>query len=180
VPSSRRKVMGPAEGVMPQKKRAVLLVENNPDDVWLVEMAFERAELKHRLITVADGLQALDYIKGRGKYGNREKYPLPDLILLDLGLPGLSGMDMLEHLRGQPKTKNVPITVLSGSSFVRDVTRAYELGANSFLMKPSDLRKFTAAIKETVDFWLGSTKLSSPPDFLQMPSLMQGSGATES
>jgi CheY-like chemotaxis protein len=165
---------------MPQKKRAVLLVENNPDDVWLVEMAFERAELKHRLITVADGLHALDYIKGRGKYGDRDKYPLPDLILLDLGLPGLSGMDLLERLRAQSKTKNVPITVLSGSSFVRDVTRAYQLGANSFLMKPSDLKKFTAAIKETVDFWLGSTKFSSPPVFLQMPSLIQGSGATES
>ena len=164
---------------MAQKKPTVLLVENNPDDAWLVEMAFERAELKHRLIVLADGLQALDYIKGRGKYGDREKYPLPNLILLDLGLPGLSGMDLLQHLRGQSKTRDVPITVLSGSSFVRDVTKAYQLGANSFLMKPSDLRKFTAAIKETVDFWLGSTKLSSPPVFLQMPSVTQGSGVTE-
>ena len=174
-----RKLAGPAGGAMPHHKRTVLLVENNPDDVWLVEMAFERAELKHGLIVVADALQALDYVKGRGKYGDREKYPLPNLILLDLGLPGLSGMDLLQHLRGQPKTKDVPITVLSGSSFVRDVTKAYQLGANSFLMKPSDLRKFTAAIKETVDFWLGSTKLSSPPVFLQMPSVTQGSGATE-
>src|SRR5580765_7313393 len=99
--------MGPAGGVMPQKKGTVLLVENNPDDVWLVEMAFERAELKHRLIVVADGLQALDYIKGRGEYGDREKYSLPKLILLDLGLPGLSGMDLIEHLRGQPKTRDV-------------------------------------------------------------------------
>jgi len=161
---------GSAGGVMIQKKCTVLLVENNADDARLVEIAFERAELKHRLIVVSDGLEALDYVKGRALYGNRERYPLPNLILLDLGLPGLSGFELLEQLRRQPKTKDVPITVLSGSMFVRDVTKAYQVGANSFLVKPSDLRKFTAAIKETIDFWLGGTRLPRPPAFLQVSS----------
>jgi CheY-like chemotaxis protein len=158
-------------GVMTRKKCTVLLVENNPDDARLVEIAFERAELKHCLIVLEDGLQALDYIKGRAPYADREKYPLPSLILLDLGLPGLSGLELLQQLRLQPKTKDVPITVLSGSNFLRDVTKAYQLGANSFLVKPSDLKKFTAAVKETVDFWLGTTRFPRTPVYLQMPAV---------
>jgi CheY-like chemotaxis protein len=156
---------------MIQKNCTVLLVENNPDDARLVEIAFERAELRHCLVVMTDGLQALDYIKGRGPYADRERHPLPNLILLDLGLPGLSGLELLEDLRRQPGAKDVPITVLSGSNFLRDVTKAYQLGANSFLVKPSDLRKFTLAIKETIEFWLGAGKPSGPPAFMQISPL---------
>jgi CheY-like chemotaxis protein len=161
------------QGVMAQKKRTVLLVENNPDDARLVQMAFEKAQIKHRLIVLSDGLQVMEYVKGRAQYANRERFPLPELVLLDLGLPGLSGLEVLGQLRKQPGTETVPITVLSGSNFLRDVTKAYELGANSFLVKPFELRKFTAAIKETIDFWLDGVQMQKPPVFLQLPSTLQ-------
>jgi len=157
---------------MTHKNCTVLLVENNPDDARLVEIAFERADLKHCLVVMTGGLEALDYVKGRGAYADRERHPLPNLILLDLGLPGLSGLELLEELRRHPNAKKVPVTVLSGSNFLRDVTKAYQLGANSFLVKPSDLRKFTQAIKETIDFWLGTGKPSGPPSFLEISPLL--------
>ena len=164
---------------MIQKKCTVLLVENNADDARLVEIAFEKADLKHGLIVLEDGLQVLDYVKGHAQFADRERYPLPNLILLDLGLPGLSGLELLEQLRRNPRTKNVPITVLSGSNFLRDVTKAYQLGANSFLVKPSNLPKFTVAIKEAVDFWLVGTRPSRPPAFLQVSSVLLQSEVNE-
>ena len=129
----------------------VLLVENNADDARLAQLAFERAQVRFALMIVADGSEAMDYLKGRGRYSDRERFPFPKYIFLDLGMPGLSGFEMLEQLRGDPELQNVPITILSGSNHSPDVKRALELGAKSFLEKPSDLRKFSEAIKEMVN-----------------------------
>lgn len=150
----------------------VLLVENNPDDVRLVELAFEKGRVRHCLRAVNNGLQAMDYLAGRGRYADRESFAVPKLILLDLGMPGASGFELLEWLQGEPELRNVPVTVLSGSNYLRDVTRAYQLGAKSFLVKPSDLGKFASAIRETTDFWLEGGNSRVTPIFLQIPSFL--------
>ena len=152
----------------------ILLVENNPDDARLVELIFERAKIPHRLMVVGDAIEALNYIKGRSRYSDRDRFPFPKLVLLDLGMPGINGFDLLQQIRADPISKNLPVTVLSGSDYLRDVTRAYQLGANSFLVKPSELRKFTAAIKETVQFWLNGGRGASPLVYLRMPEMRSG------
>lgn len=147
----------------------VLLVENDPDDARLAELAFERARIPHRLLLISDALEACNYLAGKRPYDDRERFPLPKLILLDLAMPGMNGFELLEHLRGEPGSKLVPITILSGSDYLRDVTRAYQLGANSFLVKPSSLAQFSAALKETVEFWLEGNRTACAPVYLQMP-----------
>jgi CheY-like chemotaxis protein len=151
------------------KAGTILLVENNCDDARLVELAFEKAKVNHALAIVSDGLEAINYLKGSGKYADRKKFPLPKLILLDLAIPGLDGFEVLKLVRHEKQLKDLPVTVFSGSECLRDTNRAYQLGANSFLVKPSDFLKFTSAIKETVDFWLGSDTLPHAPVYLQMP-----------
>jgi CheY-like chemotaxis protein len=152
-----------------ETKCTVLLVENNPDDARLAQLAFEKAQITHSLNLVANAVQAIDYLNGRGMYSDRERFPLPKLVLLDLGLPGVSGFELLDHLRHDPELKNLPVTVLSGTDSLRDVTRAYQLGAKSFLVKPSDLGEFARGLKETTDFWLGDRKWRVPSVFLQLP-----------
>ena len=145
----------------------VLLVENNPDDARLAELAFEKSKTPHALFIVSDAVEATRYLKGFGRYGDRQRFPFPRLILLDLGLPGMSGFEFLEQLRKDPHTRSLSVTVLSGSDYLRDVTRAYQLGANSFLVKPSDLGKFAEAIRDTIGFWLEGKSGSSRSAFLQ-------------
>jgi CheY-like chemotaxis protein len=154
---------------MIQASTTVLLVENNSDDARLVELAFERAEVTHSLMVLTKALDAMDYLRGKGRYAERCRFPLPKLILLDLGMPGVSGFAMLEQLQMDPVLRGLPVTVLSGSNYLRDVNRAYQLGAKSFLVKPSDFEAFSAAIKETLDFWLSGRLFTGPPIYLQMP-----------
>jgi CheY-like chemotaxis protein len=160
---------GNPEGRMTQSRNTVLLVENNSDDARLVELAFERAQVTHSLMVLTNALDAMDYLKGKGRYAERRRFPLPKLILLDLGLPRVSGFAMLEQLQLDPVLRDLPVTVLSGSDYMRDVNRAYQLGAKSFLVKPSDFEGFSAAIKETLDFWLCGRLFTGPPVYLQMP-----------
>src|SRR5579864_3860603 len=150
-------------------KSTVLLVENNPDDARLAELAFEKAQVPHLLVIVSDALEATLYLKGKGRYADRDRFPFPRLVLLDLGMPGVSGFEFLERLRQDPESSSLPVVILSGSDYLRDVTRAYQLGASSFLVKPSQLGKFAQAIKETTEFWLDGKVLRSAPVFLQMP-----------
>jgi len=147
----------------------VLLVENNPDDARLAELAFERARLPHSLMVVADAIEARNYLKGKGRYSDRNRFPFPKLILLDLGLHGVSGFEFLEEMRQDDDLKTLPVTVLSGSDYLRDVTKAYQLGANSFLVKPSQLGKFAAALKEATEFWLDGMRPTVPCVYLQTP-----------
>ena len=149
-----------------QQNGTVLLIENNPDDARLAQIAFERAHLGHLLNIVADGAEAISYLKAEGAYADRAGQPLPKLILLDLGMPGVSGLEVLELLQREPELRRIPVTVLSGSNYSPDLERAQELGAKSFLEKPTDMRKFTGAIKELVDAWVGGAP--SPPSRLRL------------
>jgi CheY-like chemotaxis protein len=132
----------------------VLAVEDDPNDSVLLDRAFGRLKAPVRLEIVADGQQALDYLAGRGNYADRYRYPFPHLLLLDIKLPRLSGLAVLEQVRAHPDTKRLPIVMLTSSDQGIDVARAYDGGANSYLVKPSEphaLRELVAALTE---YWL--------------------------
>ena len=148
-----------------QKICTVLLVENNDDDARLAQLAFERAKLHHRLVIVGDAAEAMGYLTGRGAYSDRDKHPIPHLILLDLAMPGVSGLEFLGLLRAETSLQHIPVTILSGSKYSPDLEKAYALGAKSFLEKASDLRKFGAAIKRLVEFVIAAPAAPVPPTY---------------
>lgn len=136
----------------------ILLVEDREDDILLVRKAFERGAIHNPLHVVRDGEEALHYLAGEGPYSNRAEYPLPDLILLDLKLPKVDGFDVVRWIRRQPGFSKIPVVVLTSSDAIRDVNRAYALGANSFLVKPLDFENFIETAKSLRKYWLTLNK----------------------
>ena len=134
----------------------ILLVEDSPDDALLIEHAFQRADLRHPLSTVTDGEKAIEYLKGLEQYSDRAAYPYPGLVILDLNMPGVSGFEVIRWMRSHPQAKLVPIIVLSCSSVPADVNRAYELGANAFMVKPANHRALEQLLSTIGEFWLAS------------------------
>src|SRR5215475_2431797 len=125
------------------KAQAVLLiVEDNDDDAALLRRAFTKAKLLNPIHFVRSAEEAITYLIGSGKYRNRTEFPLPALILLDLKMPGMSGHGFLSWLRAQPAFQALRVVILSGSDDTRDINLAYQLGANSFLIKPADFDRF--------------------------------------
>src|SRR6266446_4922698 len=116
---------------------AVLYAEDSEDDVLLVRFAFEQAQIVNPLQIVQDGRQAMDYLAGEGRFGDRKEFPLPGLLLLDLKLPRNTGLEELESIRLTPSLKNLPVIILSASNQVRDIADPYALRANAFRVKPS-------------------------------------------
>src|SRR5689334_4531702 len=114
----------------------ILLAEDDPNDVLLIQRAFQKAGLRNALKVVRDGEQAIEYLSGKGNYSQRDRYPLPFLVLLDLKMPGTDGFEVLEWVRSEPTLKRLLIVVLTSSNLQADVDRAYETGANSYLVKP--------------------------------------------
>jgi two-component system, chemotaxis family, response regulator Rcp1 len=137
----------------------ILLVEDNPGDIRLVQEALKDAKLLNPLHVVADGERALMFVRREGEYSDA---PRPDLILLDLRLPGLSGLEVLERLKSDPKFCRIPVVVLTTSDADRDVTQAYNLSANCFVTKPVDFEQFTKVVQQIEMFWFAIVKL--PPD----------------
>src|SRR2546423_12221602 len=115
----------------------ILLAEDNPDDVFLLQEAFRKAGVRHRLDVVENGLEAVAYLKGEHVYGDRHEHPFPDLMLLDLNMPRMNGFEVLEWVRQSGECAHLMVHVVSASSREADILRAYELGANSYLVKPS-------------------------------------------
>jgi CheY-like chemotaxis protein len=132
----------------------VLLVEDNVDDYLLVRRAFEKLGLGQPLWRVEDGEAAIRYLEGKGEYADRSIYPLPVLVLLDLKLPGLSGFDVLKWIRSQQVIRRIPVVVLTSSCDLRDINRAYELGANSYLKKPVSPADVEGMIAALGLYWL--------------------------
>ena len=120
---------------------AVLLVEDNPDDALLMQKAWKAAQIPNQLPTVSDGEQALAYLEGSGVYSDRAKYPMPIAIFLDLKLPRIDGLEVLAAIRSNPKLRHLHVEVLSASARDADVLRANELGANSYIVKPSRVQE---------------------------------------
>ena len=117
---------------------AILLVEDNLDDIALITRAFQRAGVRHRVEAVTSGMDAIAYLQGATPYGNREKYPLPALVLLDIRMPGTDGFEVLRWIRHSADFSELCVVMLTSSDLIRDVNQAYNLGANSFLVKPLD------------------------------------------
>lgn len=135
----------------PQPRPVILLVDDNPHDVVLIRLAFQRAGIADAIQLVGDGAEAMRYVRGEGKYGDRQHHPLPTLILLDLKMPQTSGFEVLRWIREQPGLENVVVIVMSGSKYDQDIERAYALGANSYLVKPmrfEETVKMMEALKE--------------------------------
>jgi CheY-like chemotaxis protein len=129
----------------------ILLVDDNPHDVVLIRLAFRKVGIIDTIQLVKDGVEAMRYIKGEGRYQDRNQYPPPTLILLDLKMPQTSGFEVLKWIRAQKSFDNMLVVVMSGSRDDHDIKRAYALGANSYLVKPSkfeDLVKMMEALKE--------------------------------
>lgn len=132
----------------------ILQVEDREEDVILLQRALRRAELEARLQVVTDGQEAIDYLSGQGRFADRAQYPMPYLVLLDLKLPLKMGLDVLGWIRSQPSLRSLIVIVLSSSIHEADVRRAYDLGANAFLVKPSDTNTLTDMCQALKHFWL--------------------------
>jgi CheY-like chemotaxis protein len=139
----------------------VLLVEDNPADILLMQRVFQAETWRHiSLQILKNGNAALAYLEGEGEYGDRDRYPLPVLILLDWNLPGRSGAEILIWLKQQPILKRLPIIILSSSGEKNSVNRAYDLGANSYLVKPTGIAMLTALLNNLHTYWF---RLSEKP-----------------
>jgi len=134
--------------------RLILLAEDDDNDVLLVQSAFKEAGIITPLHVVRDGDEAIAYLKGVGKYANRAEYPLPSLLLLDLKMPRKNGFEVLQWIRSELTFKNLRVIVLTGSTHLHDLNKAYELGANSFLVKPADFKNLIALLKSLHSYWL--------------------------
>ena len=134
--------------------RTILLVEDNQDDVYLIQRAFKKAGLTKQLQVVNDGESALAYLAGDDQYSDRERYPLPGLLLLDLKLPLKHGTEILAWLRAQPSLKRLLVVILSSSQDPSDIDKAYELGANSYLVKPVSFDALVDMVKTLNLYWL--------------------------
>ena len=139
--------------------KPILQVEDDPNDVFLLQRAMMKAGVQNPIQVATDGQQAIDYLKGVGKFAAREKFPLPCLVLLDLKLPYVMGLNVLKWIRQQPGTGLV-IIMLTASAEDEDIASAYRLGANAFLTKPSESSKLVEMAKAIKDFWLTS---NTPP-----------------
>jgi CheY-like chemotaxis protein len=150
---------------MPETK-VILLAEDREDDIIMVRRSFERAHIFNPLHVVRDGDEAIQYLAGIGKYSVRVEYPLPSLMLMDLKMPCTDGFEVLKWIRSQRSLSALPVVVLTCSEEMRDVNRAYELGANSFLIKPMDFDNSPSLGQMIKDYWLNFSKLpytSRPP-----------------
>ena len=140
-----------------------LLVEDDEDQVLLVQRAFQRANIVNPLHVVRSGQEAMVYLEGAGPYANRDEFPLPKLILLDLKMPGISGFDVLRWIRQQPALRATRVVVLTASNQIRDVNLAYQLGANSFLVKPVDFDDFVRLSQAIQGYWIWLSRAPEEP-----------------
>lgn len=132
----------------------ILHVEDREEDVFLMQYAFKGAGIANPVQVVKDGQEAVDYLSGAGRFANRAQFPLPVIMLLDLKLPQKTGLEVLEWIRLQPRLRSLIVIVLSSSIHEGDIQRAYELRANAFLVKPSDIETMTDLCKALRHFWL--------------------------
>ncbi len=142
------------------KTHAILLVEDNPDDVELTQRAFEAQHISNPVVVAEDGVAALEYLFGTGKYAGRDLTDLPAVVLLDLKLPRIDGLEVLQRVRSDPRTRLLPVVVLTSSREEQDIVQSYSLGANSYVRKPVDFSQFTEAVKQLGIYWL---LINEPP-----------------
>lgn len=136
------------------ERKVILLVEDNPDDEALTLRAFKKSNIIIEVVVARDGAEALDYLFATGIYVDRNSAEMPHLILLDLKLPRIDGLELLRRLRSDERTKLLPVVVLTSSNEERDIAESYALGANSYIRKPVDFIQFTEAVRQLGMYWL--------------------------
>ena len=134
--------------------KTILLIEDNPSDIELTQRALERSHIANELVVAHDGQEALDYLFGSGEHAGREVAALPSVTLLDLHLPLVPGLDVLRAIRADPRTRRMPVVILTSSNEERDVATGYDLGVNSYIQKPVDFERFAEAIRQLGLYWL--------------------------
>ena len=142
------------------KNKSILLVEDNPDDVKLTLHALKECNIANKVVVVSDGVEALDYLFGTGAHAGRDLSDRPAVVLLDLKLPKVDGLEVLRHIRADHHGKRQPVVVLTSSKEEQDVVASYDLGANSYILKPVDFDRFIEAVRQLGLYWL---LLNEPP-----------------
>ena len=133
---------------------SILLVEDNIMDVELIIDAFKEARLTNKIQVAGNGKEALEFLFGEGKYSDRTQFPLPDIILLDLKMPGIDGHEVLRRIKATDKLKRLPVIILTSSRDEGDRAMSYDNGANSYLVKPVSFEDFLKVVKQVFDYWL--------------------------
>jgi len=136
------------------EEKIILLVEDNPDDVELTLRAFKKCNIANEVVVARDGVEALDYLFGTGAYAGRDLSVMPAVVLLDLKLPRIDGLEVLRRLRADERTRCLPVVVLTSSNEDQDVVNSYQLGANSYIRKPVDFIQFIEAARQLGIYWL--------------------------
>lgn len=134
--------------------KTILLVEDNPDDVTLTLRALKKNKLMNEVVVARDGVEALDYLFGEGDFAERANDLPPELILLDLKLPKVDGLEVLKRIRSHERTKLLPVVILTSSNEQSDIISGYELGVNSYIRKPVDFEQFIEAVRQLGLYWL--------------------------
>jgi two-component system response regulator len=137
-----------------KKAKYILLVEDNKDDEDLTVRALRKGNISNDIKVVRDGAEALDYLFAQGAYAGRDTAHRPQVVLLDLKLPKINGLEVLQKIRENPATKSLPVVILTSSREEKDLLNGYKLGANSYICKPVDMNQFTAAIQQLGLYWL--------------------------
>jgi two-component system, response regulator len=140
--------------------RAILLVEDNPDDAVLARRALEKSRIGNELVVARDGMEALEYVFGAGRWAGRDPAEAPALVLLDLRLPKIDGLEVLRRIRGDSRTRMYPVVILTSSNEDQDMANGYALGANSYIRKPVNFDRFVEALTHIGLYWL---ELNEPP-----------------
>lgn len=137
-----------------REQSLILVVDDREDDIIMLKRAFKKANVLNPIQVTRSGEEAISYLKGEDRYENRSEFPLPDLILLDLKMPAVDGFDVLRWIRSQPQFKALRVVVLTSSDALKDVNLAYQLGANSFLVKPLEFQQFVNITQAIQGYWL--------------------------
>ncbi len=142
--------------------KTILLVEDNQDDEELALLAFKKGQVLNEVVVARDGAEALDYLFATGAYTGRDIGTLPQMMLLDLKLPKIDGLEVLRRVRSDPRTRRLPVVILTSSREDEDLIRGYDCGANSYVRKPVDFNQFVEAVRQLQMYWL---VLNEPPPF---------------
>jgi len=135
-------------------QKMIMVVEDNPDDEELTLRALRQAKIANEIVVTRDGNEALEFVFGTGQYAGRDLDRMPAVILLDLKLPKLNGLEVLKRLRSDPRTKLIPVVVLTSSSEDEDMLRSYQVGANSYVRKPVEFASFANAVSQLGMYWM--------------------------
>ncbi len=141
------------------EKKTILLVEDNPDDVELAKRAFLKNNIKTNIVVIRDGAETLKYLQAKSKFRDNDALVLPHLILLDLKMPKVHGLEVLKYIRENELTKYIPVVILTSSQDKKDLLAGYEMGANSYIVKPIDFLRFSEVVEQIAIYWLSLNEL---------------------